>query len=116
MKITINNPEVLPFIGLNDLEMYKLLTYLAKEAYELSLCFEIYDIDYNQVKGKCIINSLSKKGMSLMDFQNDLLFKIKSYSKNDIDYVGLGFDIGYEKYPQDYRDIEYNKKNKRKWQ
>jgi len=86
----------------------ELLTMLAESAYNLSLDFQIYEVEKNEY---CIIEALNSfRGVTLKQFQDDLTFNIRNYE--DIPYNEFLMETKYE---QGYRALEFSKKNKRKW-
>ena len=89
----------------------ELLTMLAESAYNLSLEFQVYELDFETTNEYCIIESLKTiRGVTLRQIQNDLAFNIRNYE--EIPYYDL---IENTKYEQGYRELEFSKKNKRKW-
>ena len=89
----------------------ELLTILAESAYNLSIEFQIYELDFETTNEYCIIESLKTiRGVTLKQFQYDLSFNIRNYE--EIPYHDFLIDTKYE---QGYRELEFSKKNKRKW-
>jgi len=88
-----------------------LLTMLSESAYNLSLEFQVYELDIYTTNEYCIIESLKTiKGVTLRQIQNDLAFNIRNYE--EVPYNEFLMETKYE---QSYRELEFSKKNKRKW-